>query len=114
MPLLVLLGLLINKEFAINSPIMTVCHGKKMSNIKLIPFNSPLEIGVRTLTILIVSYPKAHDLNRLVQYDYLTVHSLEDAGGPQSLHPPYYSFSLSQGELLVAAQSHRSWFTIND
>lgn len=39
------------------------------------PFNSALETGVRTLAILIASYPKAHDLGRLVQYDYLTVHS---------------------------------------
>ena len=52
---------------------------------------------VRTLAILIACYPKAHDLGRLVQYDYLTVHSA-DADGPPSLHPP---LPLRSGELLV-------------
>jgi hypothetical protein len=61
------------------------------------PFNSALETGVRTLAILIACYPKAHDLGRLVQYDYLTVHSA-DADGPPSLHPP---LPLRSGELLV-------------
>ena len=61
------------------------------------PFNSALETGVRTLTVLVASYPRAHDLGRLVQYDYLTVHSA-DAGGPESLHPP---LPLRSGELLV-------------
>lgn len=61
------------------------------------PFNSALETGVRTLAILIACYPKAHDLSRLVQYDYLTVHSA-DADGPPSLHPP---LPLRSGELLV-------------
>jgi hypothetical protein len=61
------------------------------------PFNSALETGVRTLAILIACYPKAHDLGRLVQYDYLTVHSA-DANGPPSLHPP---LPLRSGELLV-------------
>lgn len=61
------------------------------------PFNSALETGVRTLAILVASYPKAHDLARLVQYDYLAVHSA-DAGGPPSLHPP---LPLRSGELLV-------------
>ncbi len=61
------------------------------------PFNSALETGVRTLAILIACYPMAHDLGRLVQYDYLAVHSA-DAGGPPSLHPP---LPLRSGELLV-------------
>ncbi len=61
------------------------------------PFNSALETGVRTLAILIACYPKENDLDRLVQYDYLTVHSA-DADGPPSLHPP---LPLRSGELLV-------------
>lgn len=61
------------------------------------PFNSAMETGVRMLAILIACYPKAHDLGRLVQYDYLTVHSA-DADGPPSLHPP---LPLRSGELLV-------------
>lgn len=61
------------------------------------PFNSAIETGIRTLTILIACYPKSHDIGRLVQYDYLSVHSA-DAGGPPSLHPP---LPLRSGELLV-------------
>lgn len=61
------------------------------------PFNSALETGVRTLAILTACYPKAHDLGRLVQYDYLAVHSA-DADGPPSLHP---ALPLRSGELLV-------------
>ena len=61
------------------------------------PFNSALETGVRTLAILIACHPKSHDLGRLVQYDYLAVHSA-DANGPPSLHPP---LPLRSGELLV-------------
>jgi len=68
-----------------------------MTNERPSPFNSALETGVRTLAILIACYPKAHDLSRLVQYDYLTVHSA-DADGPPSLHPP---LPLRSGELLV-------------
>lgn len=61
------------------------------------PFNSPLETGVRSLTILVASYPAAFDLQRLVEMDYLVVHS-GDAGGPASLHAP---LPLRAGELLV-------------
>lgn len=61
------------------------------------PFNTALETGMRTLTVLAASYPRAHDLSRLVQYDYLVVHSA-DADGPPSLHPP---LPLRSGELLV-------------
>ena len=68
-----------------------------MSDGRPSPFNSTLETGVRTLAVLVACYPKAHDLGRLVQYDYLTVHSA-DADGPPSLHPP---LPLRSGELLV-------------
>jgi len=68
-----------------------------MSNPLPSPFNSALETGVRTLTILVESYPRAHDLNRLVQYDYLVVHSA-DANGPPSIHPP---LPMRTGELLI-------------
>jgi hypothetical protein len=68
-----------------------------MTEPRISPFNSALETGVRTLAILVASYPRAHDLRRLVQYDYLAVHSA-DADGPPSLHPP---LPLRSGELLV-------------
>lgn len=61
------------------------------------PFNSALETGVRALAILSAAYPNGHDLHRLVQYDYLTVHSA-DADGPPSLHP---ALPLRSNELLV-------------
>jgi hypothetical protein len=60
------------------------------------PFNSPLEIGVRSLTILTVVYPRSLDLQFLVFFDYLTVHS-GDVNGPASLHAalPYRSGELT-------------------
>jgi hypothetical protein len=60
-------------------------------------FNSPLETGVRSLAILVAAFPVAFDLQRLVEMDYLVVHS-GDAGGPESLHAP---LPLRAGELLV-------------
>ena len=60
-------------------------------------FNSALETGVRALTILAEAAPKMLDLQALVYFDYLVVHSA-DAGGPESLHP---NTPLRNGELLV-------------
>lgn len=61
------------------------------------PFNSVIECGLRSLVILEHAFPRYYDLQRLVFYDYLLVHS-GDAGGPKSIHPatPYRS-----GEVLV-------------
>ena len=61
-------------------------------------FNTPLECGLRSTALLSSSYPKSCDLQRLVQYDYLIVHSGDVEGGPPSIHPatPHRS-----GELLV-------------
>ena len=50
-------------------------------------FNGPLEAGMRAVAILRASYPIAFDLQRLVAFDYLLVHT-GDIGGPESLHPP--------------------------
>lgn len=61
------------------------------------PFNSPLETGIRSLEILVAAYPAAFDLERLVEMDYLVVHS-GDADGPESLHAP---LPMRAGELLV-------------
>lgn len=49
-------------------------------------FNSPLEAGVRTIGVLVPAHPRAFDVQRLVAFDYLVVHS-GDIGGPESLHP---------------------------
>lgn len=64
------------------------------------PFNSPLETGLRSLTILEAAFPSHYDLQRLVELDYLVVHSA-DVGGPESLHAP---LPLRAGELLVRRQ----------
>tara|TARA_B110001469_G_scaffold100262_1_gene97530 strand:- start:2735 stop:3217 length:483 start_codon:yes stop_codon:yes gene_type:complete len=61
------------------------------------PFNSPLETGIRSLVILVAAHPQALDLQRLVEMDYLTVHSA-DASGPKSLHTP---IPMRAGELLI-------------
>ena len=68
-----------------------------MTEARTSPFNRALETGIRSLSILVAAFPRANDLGRLVQYDYLTVHSA-DANGPPSLHPP---LPLRSGELLV-------------
>ena len=67
-------------------------------------FSTPMEFGLRALFVLDAVAPQACDLQRLVIYDYLAVHSA-DAGGPTSLHPPTPHRS---GELLVKRDSLRS------
>ena len=62
------------------------------------PFNGPIEIGLRALTLLSEAFPSAYSLQRLVVSDYLLVHSDDLPGGPPGLHPktPHRG-----GELLV-------------
>ena len=67
------------------------------SKRKGLPFNSPLETGIRSVGVLAALYPKAFDLQRMVAFDYLVVHTA-DAGGPSSLHP---ELPLRSAELLV-------------
>lgn len=62
------------------------------------PFNSPLECGLRTLALLAAAQPTACDLQRLVFYDYLLVHSGDVPNGPDSIHP---ATPLRSGEALV-------------
>lgn len=62
------------------------------------PFNSPLECGLRALVLLAAAEPSACDLQRLIFYDYLLVHSGDVPGGPDSIHPPT---PLRSGEALV-------------
>jgi hypothetical protein len=49
-------------------------------------FNNPVESALRSLILLVETYPATLDLQKLVYLDYLLVHSA-DAGGPESLHP---------------------------
>jgi hypothetical protein len=50
-------------------------------------FNNPVESALRSLVLLVETYPSTLDLQKLVYLDYLLVHSA-DADGPESLHPP--------------------------
>lgn len=68
-----------------------------MSGSKPTPFNSALESGLRSVAILVGAFPAAYDLQRLVEFDYMTVHS-GDLNGPSSLHAPV---PLRSGELLI-------------
>jgi hypothetical protein len=61
------------------------------------PFNSDLETGLRVLSVLTATYPVPADIQRLMAYEYLLVHSA-DAGSPDSLHP---GVPQRIGELLV-------------
>lgn len=63
-------------------------------------FNSPIETGMRALILLAESYPAQLDLQRLLEYDYIMVHT-GDVDGPPSIHP---ALPLRSGELLVRRQ----------
>ncbi|WP_395698657.1 ABC-three component system middle component 2 [Methylocella sp.] len=67
---------------------------------KVATFNSPLEAGLRALSVLVPAFPATMDLQRLVAFDYLVVHTA-DAGGPESLHA---ELPLRPAELLVRRQ----------
>lgn len=54
---------------------------------RIATFNGPLEAGIRAVSILAAAYPRSYDLQRLVAFDYLLVHT-GDIQGPENLHPP--------------------------
>ncbi|MGO2664629.1 ABC-three component system middle component 2 [Mycetocola reblochoni] len=64
------------------------------------PLNSPLEVGMRVLMILVEAFPAHLDINRLVLLDHGLLHSA-DLDGPESLHPP---IPIRVGELGVKRQ----------
>jgi hypothetical protein len=68
------------------------------------PFNSPVEIGLRSLVLLYTLFPDSASLQRLVFFDYLLVHSDDVPDGPTGLHPktPHRS-----GEILVRRDNIR-------
>ncbi len=51
-------------------------------------FNGPVEVGLRSLVLLLEVFPDTLDLQRLVALDYLLIHSGDFNQGPRSLHPP--------------------------
>jgi len=61
-------------------------------------FNSPIETGVRALILLAEAYPQGLDLQRILEYDYIMVHTGDFENGPPSIHP---ALPLRSGELLV-------------
>ena len=63
-------------------------------------FNSPIETGKRALILLAESYPQQLDLQRILEFDYIMVHT-GDVDGPPSIHP---ALPLRSGELLVRRQ----------
>lgn len=50
-------------------------------------FNTPFELGVRMVFLLLALHPRKADLQRLVYLDYAAIYSA-DLGGPDSLHTP--------------------------
>lgn len=49
-------------------------------------FNSPIESATRIGFLLAEAFPLSLDMQQLVHFDFLVVHT-SDAGGPKSLHP---------------------------
>lgn len=72
-------------------------------------FNSPLEIGLRMLYILNELHPKGCDLQRLVYYDYILVHSSDVPNGPQSIHP---SIPHRTSEILIKRELVKNGLTL--
>lgn len=56
--------------------------------------------GIRALILLAESYPAQMDLQRILEFEYMMVHT-EDVYGPPSIHP---ALPLRSGELLVRRQ----------
>jgi hypothetical protein len=78
-----------------------------------VSFNSPFEVGFRAAVILGELYPQSCDLQRLVYFDYLLIHSGDAPNAPPSLHPatPFRSEEyairrevLQHGLLLMASK----------
>jgi hypothetical protein len=70
--------------------------------VRDLPFNSAVEIGLRALCVLSEAYPAAYSLQRLVVFDYMVVHSDDLPGGPPGLHPQTPNRS---GEILVRRET---------
>jgi len=64
-------------------------------------FNSALETGIRSVCILIVNLSNKFDLQQLLAFDHLVVHTGDLENAPPSLHPNVLQ---RNGELLVRRQ----------
>lgn len=58
-----------------------------MSERHISLFNSPIEIGLRSLVILSKVFPSDFSIQQLIAFDYLLVHSDDLPDGPAGLHP---------------------------
>lgn len=61
-------------------------------------FNGAFETGLRALCALCAGHPNAYDIQQLLAFDHIVVHSGDIPGGPPSLHPQVQH---RNGELLV-------------
>lgn len=61
-------------------------------------FNSAFETGLRALCALSAGHPHEYDIQQLLAFDHIIVHSSDMPGGPPSLHPQVQQ---RNGELLV-------------
>lgn len=61
-------------------------------------FNSAFETGLRALCALSAGHPHEYDIQQLLAFDHIIVHSGDMPGGPPSLHPQVQQ---RNGELLV-------------
>ena len=61
-------------------------------------FNSALETGIRSVCILAADHSMQYDLQQLLAFDHLVVHTGDVADAPPSLHPNVFQ---RNGELLV-------------
>lgn len=61
-------------------------------------YNSSLETGIRSVCILIAGFSLKFDLQQMLAFDHIVVHTGDVPNGPPSLHP---SVQQRNGELLV-------------
>jgi hypothetical protein len=61
--------------------------GLTMDNIKIYPFNNGIETGLRMLVLLTSAFPLKYDIDHLVYFDYMMVHSGDINPDVKSLHP---------------------------
>ncbi len=70
---------------------------QEVNNSKMSIFNSPMEVGLRLLFIFSKTTVPL-DLQRLIHYNYLLIHSADAPDGPASIHP---ELPLRSCEMLV-------------
>ncbi len=61
-------------------------------------FNSPLETGIRSVCVLAADDSMQYDLQQLLAFDHLIVHTGDIIDAPSSLHPNVHQ---RNGELLI-------------